>query len=417
MNIGIFFTRLFSLGGLFVIINALYYVYQIVLNHWLPVSLYGNMSSLIAWTVLASIPSIALSTFLTRYITLYRGDSIKRRSFIHTIFVLVLKSIVYGAPILFCLGWWIAPYMKLSILEYVMIILTVIVTIFVWFFRSIAYVDGRLKLYTISTLFEVGIRIFFTYCALYFIQDISILYGIYFLSIVCTLWFFVPDIRDIFSGWTMWQFSRHEVNDMKKSIFPMIFFSCFLISIGSTELVLARQIASSEELGYFSALIMLSKLVIAGLWIWTAVGVPYFSDTSKQKHMLMWVYAGFVVTALSAYIVFYNWRWLIVDIVFSHGYDAILPYVLPMIGYAIIVSGMWLMIQHAVIAWKYVAWYMSLCIPIMVIILFLFTKNDIWSLVWTTFFGYALGSVIWIVWFAWYSVISYIIPRRWSSGE
>jgi uncharacterized sodium:solute symporter family permease YidK len=58
-------------SGILFFVNALYYLYQLVLNHGLSPSAYGDMTSIIAWTVLASIPSVALGIFVTRYITLH----------------------------------------------------------------------------------------------------------------------------------------------------------------------------------------------------------------------------------------------------------------------------------------------------------------------------------------------------------
>jgi Mg2+/Co2+ transporter CorB len=98
MHMRVFVSRLLSVSGLFIIINALYYVYQLVLNHGLTVSLYGGMSSIIAWTVLASLPAIALSVFLTRYVTLYSDDSTRRDTFIRAVFVRVVRAMIYLTP-------------------------------------------------------------------------------------------------------------------------------------------------------------------------------------------------------------------------------------------------------------------------------------------------------------------------------
>jgi O-antigen/teichoic acid export membrane protein len=259
----------------------------------------------------------------------------------------------------------------------------------------------------LSTIFEIGSRIIVTYMLLMYTSDIWVLYGVYFLSIVSALTFFVSDMRTMLDSRGEWNFSVDEARDMRRQVLPMVLMSCFLISIGSIELVLARRILGNEDLGYFSALIMLSKLVLAWLSIWISVGMAYFADMSKHRMLLALIYGGFVASVMISIAVFVVAGEWMVTLLFPPNYSVIIPYVLPMVAIACIISVTSLLIQHAVIGGQKMAWYLSIIIPISVIITLVFSDHTLSAVVYATLWWYSAGAGMWLSLF----LLSLLIER------
>lgn len=396
-----FLHRFFGVSGILFLMNILFYLYQLILTHSLSRSDYGDISSLLAWTILATIPSAVISMFVTRYVTLHEDDPAKQRIFTRSTFHKMIRMMPISFLVLVFLGWWIAPIFRLTFFISISILTITYLTIVLSFFRAILYAEWNLRKYAVNILFEVAFRIIVTLVLLQFTQHIGILYSVYLLSIFFSLLFFFRDIWDFFGNRVsdLWEteLSKDEVSEMRSQLLPMILVSIFLTCVGSIEMVMARYMLSSDDLGKLWALIMIGKIVLAGLGIFIAVWTPYFSDSKKNKKNILILYGGICVSICLMFAVLSVWGKWIVILLFPAGYIDIVSSLISMGAMMSIVTIVTLLIQHASIAGKRSAGYLSPIILVSLLVsLYVSEPNFSWfvsGMLW----GYSVGALLWVI--------------------
>lgn len=81
-----------------------------------------------------------------------------------------------------------------------------------------------------------------------------------------------------------------DYKEIKSFIIPTIAFSSFWLIINNIDLIIAKMYLDWENLWYYSAIIISSRIIIFWLSIFTAFIVPYLTNYKKYKKTIIITY-------------------------------------------------------------------------------------------------------------------------------
>jgi hypothetical protein len=218
------------------IVNILYYVYQVIINRGLPIVEYGILSQVIALTTIGSIPSVIVSLLVMRYLTVAdRDNSINLVRYIW-------RGVLIGIGVFTIACIFLSPVIlrivQIDITLYAMIVINIIVIVCLAFWRSVEYSRDHIMLYGSSFILEVSLRIVLSYVFLIYSQDIHGLYAIYLLSYIIPLSLFYPQIREL--SMIPYRCTTEDTyKKVKSHILPLSMMAISITCIGNIEVILA----------------------------------------------------------------------------------------------------------------------------------------------------------------------------------
>lgn len=365
---------IFFSGSLF--INILMYVFQLLMWRTLTVADYGNLNTLISIYTIINIPIFWLWFFLVKNISnFYNNSKFWELDFLkRNLYRKVLKyfSIYYFLVYIILLIF--LDYMKISFFEIHIIILSSVSLLFFWWFQNIAYAEQKNGLYSLVWIIDIVSRIIFSFLFIY----------LWFLYLWAFSWFFIWNIIALIFAKIFYkrnyefdESKNYDINfsELKRSFMPALFFWGFWLLMTNIDIILAKGILSSVDLWYYTALMIISKIIIFWLGIFTWFCVPYLSDYNKNKKIIISTYSLIVFATILGASIFYFWWEFIITILLWEKYLYIANY----LHYGIIIWWIYVIINfiinHFFILWKNKYVYLGYLFVIILILNIYFNNN------------------------------------------
>lgn len=381
------------------LMSVLLYVYQILAWRFLSIWDYWNLTSIMSYYTLICIPIFSLWIFVTKYLSIFyeEWDNKKIEAFKNMIYKNLLKVfwIYYLIAFIILIFFW--NIIKISFLEAFILIITSFVSLYFSYNQSINYAKKNTKLYSIIWIIDIVIRIWFW---LFFIF-------LWFWYIWAFLWFIIGNIsanylniylnrkNDLIIINSNNEYVDFDYKEIKSFIIPTIAFTSFWLIINNIDLILAKMYLDWENLWYYSAVIIISRIIIFWLSIFTAFIVPYLTNYKKYNKIIIITYIIIIFTWIISILLFYFFPNLIINILFWEKYLWVSNYLFywAIIWFLYVIIN--LIMNHFILIWnKKYAYIWYIFISILIWIITFFSPNDFESFVKYIMYSYLVSFLV-----------------------
>lgn len=300
---------------------------------------------------------------------------------------------IFGG-VLLILTPFFSPWLGVSSVLYVLVVLTVMISIVLNYIRAAIYAQHQLWKYAINMILETILRITITATVFVYTRDTTVAYSIFFLSIFFSTVFFFQEVRSWLSQKSTPAMLNIDTSEMRTQIIPMASISVFLALVGNVEILLAGRLLDAVSTGMMTALMLIGKLVLVVLSMVVSIGFPYFANSRKHKVFLRWLYIAMVGITLLMIAFFYFFGSWIISILLAPEYVILAPFVFRFTLSIIIVAWISLLIQHLSLAGYKRIGYLSPLIYIVLIVSILTQSRTFEGFINGMLVGYTIGFLM-----------------------
>ena len=386
----------YSLSSL--IISIWMYFYQIFMWRLLSVWEYWNLNSMISYYTIISIPIFALWIFITKYISKFHEE--ENNTFLVAFKRMVSKNILLYFGIYYLLLLLISPlflyfFHNFSFIFIFLIIISSFIFTFFSFYQNINYAEKNVKSYWIIWFIDIFIRIlswlFFVYIWFWYLWAFA-----WFL-----IWNIVWILVNVLVNKSRFFNKDYDFNvdldykNIKSFIIPTILISSFWIFFNNIDLIYAKIILSEENLWYYSAITISSRIIVFWLTIFSSFILPYFTNYSKYKKLIIFIYILIFLWWIVWVWLFYFFPNFIIYILLWNKYSNISNYLFiwAIIWFIYVLIN--LILNHKIVTWsnKYsYIWYIFIFI-VSFSVLYHIPTNFV-SFLFIIFYSYILSFLI-----------------------
>jgi O-antigen/teichoic acid export membrane protein len=240
------------------------YLYHFLMGRMLEVSLYGALQSIISVLYILSVPTLTMTLVIVKYVSAHKGRG--EYDMIQNLYSFAIsKLLLYGSIVL---GILVAasPLIQ-SFLHLPSLFLALLLP--VSFFINLFYLLNKSMLQGLSSFFkfsvlnflEASAKIFFAVLLVYLGFKVEGAYGAIVLSIIAALIISTVYLRGVVKAGVNLRAKYVQAGELLKFALPTFVTSLSLISLFTTDVILARHFFPGVESGYYSALSVLGKIV------------------------------------------------------------------------------------------------------------------------------------------------------------
>lgn len=240
------------------------YLYHLLMGRMLGVSLYGALESIISALYILSVPTLTLNLVIVKYVSSHKGRG--EHESIYGLYNYILRRLLVFGLLVSIIFVIISPLVQ-TFLHLPSITLALLLPL--GFFLNLFYFLNKSLLQGISSFFKLSIlnfiealiKLFSAVLLVYLGFKVEGAYGAFIVSIVLASVVSVFYIKDIVKIRLTGAVEYLHGRDLLKFSLPTFITSLALISIFTTDVILARHFFPGAESGYYSALSVLGKIV------------------------------------------------------------------------------------------------------------------------------------------------------------
>lgn len=363
------------------LMSILLYLYQILTSRFLNIWDYWNLTSLISYYTIICIPISALGVFVTKYLSTYyeEWNFLKIEIFKKMIYSNLISFFWMYYLIVFFILLLLSKLINISFLEIILLIITSFIWLYFSFNQSINYSIKNMKIYSFIWVIDIILRIWFWMIFIF----------LWFWYLGAFLWFIIWNIFANFINIYINSKKTNYINnidqenldlnykELKSFIIPTVAFTSFWIIINNIDIIIARLYLDWENLWYYSSIIIISRILIFWLSIFSSFIIPYLANYKKYHKIIISSYMFIILSWILSIFIFYFFPSYIINILFWEKYLVIsdLLFYWSIIWFIYVLMN--LIINHFILLWvkKYsFIWYIF--IFILMLIIYCFSPNN-----------------------------------------
>lgn len=240
------------------------YLYHLLMGRMLGVALYGALESMISVLYILSVPTLTMTLVIVKFVSAHKGKG--EHHLVQSLYSFVIHKLIFYGSIALAILVIASPFIQ-SFLHLPSIILALLLPLS--FFVSLFYFLNKSILQGLSSFFkfsalnfiEAIVKIFSAVVLVYLGFKAEGAYGAFVLSIAAALTVSYIYIKDVVKIIVTKKATYPHAVDLLKFSLPTFVTSLALISLFTTDVILARHFFPGVESGYYSALSVLGKIV------------------------------------------------------------------------------------------------------------------------------------------------------------
>lgn len=240
------------------------YLYHLLMGRMLGVSLYGALESIISALYILSVPTLTLNLVIVKYVSSYKGRG--EHESIYGLYNYILRRLLIFGLLISIIFVIISPLVQ-TFLHLPSITLALLLPL--GFFLNLFYFLNKSLLQGMSSFFKLSllnfiealVKLFFAILLVYLGFKVEGAYGAAVISIILASVVSFFYIKDIVKIHLVHAVEYLHGRDLLKFSLPTFITSLSLISIFTTDVILARHFFPGAGSGYYSALSVLGKIV------------------------------------------------------------------------------------------------------------------------------------------------------------
>lgn len=309
------------------------YLYHLIVARSLGPKDYGILDSLISLIYLLNVPLSTVVLVITKYVSAFKGQG--RLSTIKAFYLKFLKKLLFVIPISLIIFLISTPFVvKFLRLPSPFLYIWIWVSFILGLYSTLAgsFLQGLSKFLplTIAGLVQSCLRLIIT--AILLLLGWNLMGAIFPFTAIAVISVFITFYLTKFLLADAKNESIPEKKEIVKYIFPVFLTNISIISLITTDIILARHFLSAESAGYYSALSTLSKIIFFAAVPIVSVLFPTVSESySANKDIRKTVNTGFLLMGTIvavAFGIFYFFPEIMVRLLFGEKYSAIIPYLM-----------------------------------------------------------------------------------------
>lgn len=267
------------------LVNAISYLFHLLMGRMLGPADYGLLASLISFTYLLNIPLLAIGVVAVKYVSAWRGKN--QKSLISYFYFWLNKWLtIFGVLVmvfLILLTGWLTSFLHLeSNWQFWLMLLASFFGIYVAVNNAFLQAFLRFLQISIFGLIQIGAKL-------------VIAVGLVWVGwqVMGPIWSYPISTVVVFIASTIYLYSvlgrnrKKPANFEKRSILsygvPVLFSTLAFTSLYTSDVVLARHFLSAQESGYYAALANLGKVIYFAAYPITLVMFPMISEKHAKQ--------------------------------------------------------------------------------------------------------------------------------------
>lgn len=240
------------------------YLYHFLMGRMLGISLYGALESIISALYILSVPTLTMTLVIVKFVSRHKGRG--EHALVQGLYSFILnKLLIYGSiflAILIVASPFVKSFLHLpSIWLALLLPLSIFVNLFYFLNKSILQGLSSFFKFSVLNLIEAIVKVFFAVILVYLGFRVEGAYGAVVMSILIVLIVSFIYIKGVVKVGISAKTNYVHAGDLLKFALPTFITSLALISLFTTDVILARHFFPGIESGYYSALSVLGKIV------------------------------------------------------------------------------------------------------------------------------------------------------------
>ena len=289
------------------------YLYHFLMGRMLGISLYGALESIISVLYIISVPSLTMTLVIVKFVSSHKGKG--EHALVQSLYSFVLgKLMLYGSialGILVLASPFIQSFLHLpSLLLALLLPVSFFINLFYFLNKSILQGLSSFFKFSVLNFIEAIVKILSAVVLVYLGFKVEGAYGAFVLSIAAALIISRIYIKDIVKTIVTKKATYPYVADLLKFSIPTFVTSLALISLFTTDVILARHFFPGVESGYYAALSVLGKIVYFAVSPIVLVLFPMISEhhargESYKRLLVLGTIFTLLISALITLIYFF----------------------------------------------------------------------------------------------------------------